>query len=75
MRTLPINALIEFLLEVFAHNPAELYEHLKNTESKKTEMKKKREMGQFYQSFHFFLDNVLKGNPFSSTTSSQHRNL
>lgn len=32
---MPIDALIEFLLEVLAHNPAELHEHLKNTENKK----------------------------------------
>lgn len=39
MRTVPIDALIKFLLEVLAHNPAELHEHLKNTKNKKTELR------------------------------------
>lgn len=32
---MPVDALIEFRLEVLAHNPAELHEDLKNTENNK----------------------------------------
>jgi len=34
-----VDALIELLFEVLAHNLAELHEHLNNTENKKTELR------------------------------------
>lgn len=45
-----IDALIEFLLEVLTHNPAELHEHLKNTENKKTELRSTRQLSHLQSS-------------------------